>query len=177
MIIATNDTYVLDKTNNQVVLVKANESLDAYLKNVEVTNGAVSFKEAADGFAFLSEVGAYTGIQAKADQSEAQLYDGEGNAVSGVGLRKYFNDFGVYTSGSLYSDSEGQTAVTTTDIADYVNKTQSYVTDDLSFSLHVGADSASTNKIHTNIQSMSAASLGINVLKSTEAGIVDATGN
>ena len=176
-LVATNDTYILDKTNNQVIRINAGESVDAYLKNVEVNVDGVNldFKEAADGYAFL--VADTADKDVKVDQSEAQLYDGEGNEVSGVKLRDYFNDFGVYTANSLYADPEGQDAIDSDEIKAYVNKTHNFVTDDLSFSLHVGADSASTNKIITNIKSMSAASLGINVLKSTEAGIVDATGN
>ena len=62
-------------------------------------------------------------------------------------------------------------------ISTYITKNTAEVTADLSFSLHVGADFARTNKIETKIQAMSAASLGVNKLKSTAIGIVDETGN
>lgn len=74
------------------------------------------------------------------------------------------------------SNKESTDTVASASISSYVNKSESQVASDLSFKLHVGVDSASTNKITTNIQSMSSTSLGINVLKSTEAGIIDTSG-
>ena len=173
-----NTIFVLDKSDNKVLALKTGDDISNYIKNVQ-TNAAgtsVSHMEAADGYQFLSvaDTTAST-VKVAVDKSEAQLYDGQGNAVSGVGLRDYYNQFGVYKSGSLYADSEGSKAITTS-ITKYVNKTVTKVADDLSFSLHVGSDSASTNKINAKIQAMSSASLGIDVLKSSQAGIVDASG-
>ena len=111
-----------------------------------------------------------------------KLYDADGKEVSGVALNKYFDDKGEY-KGGLFSDSQATTAVTNdktqadTWIGSFITKNTAEVTQDLSFSLHVGADSARTNKIATNIQSMSAAALGINKLKSTAVGMVDTSGD
>ena len=131
--------------------------------------------EAADGYQFLQKDTNNT-VQTEKAKAEAQLYDGQGNAVSSVGLRDYYNEFGVY-NGALYADPEGNTAVTSASIGKYVNKTETKVADDLKFSLHVGADSSSSNKITAKIQTMTSASLGIDALKSSLAGIVDTTGD
>ena len=180
--------FVLDKANNQVICLNEGDDMSAYLKNVQVDTAGtkVTFMEVADGYQFLQMMGddsTLTGtgdakydVSVAVDKSEAQLYDGQGNAVSAVGLRDYYNQFGVYRDKALYADREGSRAVDTKSIVSYVNKTVTRVADDLSFSLHVGADSDSTNKITAKIQTMTAASLGVDVLKSSQAGIVDATG-
>ena len=119
------------------------------------------------------------------DESAKKLYDADGKEVSGVALNKYFDEKGDY-KGGLFSDSQATKAVladgdanATADnkISGFITKNTAEVTQDLSFSLHVGADSARTNKIATNIQSMSSAALGINKLKSTAVGMVDASGD
>ena len=118
------------------------------------------------------------------DESMKALYDADGNEVSGIALNKYFDENGQYTGG-LFTTAQATTAVvndadtTNADekISTYITKNTAEVTQDLSFSLHVGADSARTNKIETNIQSMSSAALGINKLSSKLVGIVDETGD
>ena len=121
----------------------------------------------------------------KLAEEAKKLYDADGKEVSGVALNKYFDENGQY-KGGLYSDSQATKAVLSdsdagTDddkkISSYITKNYADVKADLSFSLHVGADSARTNKITTNIQSMSSAALGINKLSSKLIGIVDETGN
>ena len=113
----------------------------------------------------------------KLDESAKKLYDADGKEVSGIALNKYFDENGAYTGG-LYADSQATQAVEDeAAVKDYVSKSYGEVAGDLSFSLHVGADSARTNKITTNIQAMSAAALGIDKLKSTSVGIVDETGD
>ena len=121
----------------------------------------------------------------KLDESMKKLYDADGKEVSGMALNKYFDDNGKYTGG-LFSDSQATTAVVSDDaqgatddtkISSFITKNYGEVAADLSFNLHVGADSARTNKISTNIQAMSAAALGIDKLKSTSVGIVDETGD
>ena len=119
----------------------------------------------------------------KLDESRKVLYDADGNEVSGIALNKYFDENGKY-SGGLFTDSQATVAVegetgtnADTKISSFITKNTAEVTQDLTFSLHVGADSARTNKIETNIQSMSAAALGIDKLKSTSVGIVDETGD
>ncbi len=190
--------YVLDKENNQIIKLQAGDDVSKYVKNVSVsvnrnatsTGGAtgatnttsattsVTFMEVADGYQFLKEMttAQASAVNVEKTKGEAQLYDGQGNAVSGVGLKNHFNEFGVYKEGSLYTDAEGKTAVKSASISTYINTSSTRVADDLSFSLHVGADSAKENKITARIQTMTAASLGIDVLKSTQSGIVDSTG-
>ena len=120
----------------------------------------------------------------KLAESAKKLYDADGKEVSGVALNKYFDENGQYTGG-LYSDAQATKAVLsdaqgTTDetkIGSYITKNYADVTADLSFSLHVGADSDRTNKIQTNIQSMSSAALGVNKLSSKLVGIVDGSGD
>ena len=120
----------------------------------------------------------------KVDESMKKLYDADGKEVSGIALNKYFNEAGQY-EGGLFTDSQATKAVKddatakTGDakISEYITKNYGEVAADLSFNLHVGADSARTNKISTNIQAMSAAALGIDKLKSTSVGIVDETGD
>ncbi len=119
------------------------------------------------------------------DESAKKLYDADGKEVSGVALNRYFDEKGDY-KGGLFSDSQATNAVVNDadaggveekKISTYIVKSHAEVAADLSFSLHVGADSARTNKIATNIQSMSAAALGINKLKSTAVGMVDTSGD
>ena len=187
------EVYVLDKENNQIIKLQGGDDVSKYVKNVSVAMNrnatdatasssvttSVTFMEVADGYQFLTKLDddEAADIDVEKTKGQAQLYDGQGNAVSGVGLRDYFNEFGVYKSGSLYTDAEGKNAITSAaNISTYINTTSTRVADDLSFSLHVGADSAKENKITARIQTMTAASLGIDVLKSTQSGIVDSTG-
>ena len=116
------------------------------------------------------------------DVSMKQLYDASGEKVSGIALNKYFDENGQYTGG-LFDSAQATTEVKNNDgtvapqISEFITKNTAEVTQDLSFSLHVGADSTRTNKIETNIQSMSSAALGINKLSSKLVGIVDETGD
>ncbi len=125
----------------------------------------------------------------KLAEEAKKLYDADGKEVSGVALNKYFDENGQYTGG-LYSDSQATKAVLSDNdpnvdatkkgedkIGSYITKNYADVTADLSFSLHVGADSDRTNKIQTNIQSMSSAALGVNKLSSKLVGIVDGSGD
>ena len=170
--------------------------MSAYLKNIETSGTTVDFAEMKDEYRLLawaggdknndmtqltSTTGALTNADFTGNESAKKLYDADGNEVSGIALNKYFDENGSYTGG-LYADSQATTAVNNTandanNINNFTTKNTAEVTADLSFSLHVGADSARTNKIETKIQSMSAASLGIDKLKSTSVGIVDKTGN
>ena len=189
------DTFILNTKTNEITRVAQGEDLSDYLKNVETDGTDVKFAEMKDEYRLLAQVGGNQTDAAKAEQgtqladtdftgneSMKKLYDADGNEVSGIALNKYFDENGSYTGG-LYADSQATKTVTadgtgnTEKITDYTTKNTAEVTADLSFSLHVGADSARTNKIETNIQSMSAAALGIDKLKSTSVGIVDKSGN
>ncbi len=200
-----SDTFILDTETNEITRVAQGTDLSEYLKNTETTPGAggaagtVDFAEMKDRYRVLEVVedngsaiqttdygasGANAIVQAdlKGNESMQKLYDADGKEVSGVALNKYFDEKGDY-KGGLFSDSQATKSVTadgannTENIKDFITKNTAEVTQDLSFSLHVGADSARTNKIATNIQSMSAAALGINKLKSTAVGMVDTSGD
>ena len=200
-----SDTFILDTETNEITRVAQGTDLSEYLKNTETTPGAggaagtVDFAEMKDRYRVLEVVedngtaiqttdygasGVHAIVQAdlKGNESMQKLYDADGKEVSGVALNKYFDEKGDY-KGGLFSDSQATKSVTadgannTENIKDFITKNTAEVTQDLSFSLHVGADSARTNKIATNIQSMSAASLGINKLKSTAVGMVDTSGD
>jgi len=171
--------YIYDKTNSQILSFQGGDDISKYIKSSSlVPSGAeqYSFLELEDGYSFLKEKNAAS-TKVKTDKSEAQLYDSEGNAVSGVKLKDYYNKYGVYKDETLYKDKEADQKVGKADIDQFVNKTTTEIAGNLSFSLHVGADSSSTNKIAATIQSMTAAGLGVDVLKSSQAGIVDDSGN
>ena len=185
VISATNDAYILDTETNSVIRVQKGQDLSEYM-SISDDKSSASMKEQ---YRMLDEVvtddastTALNGtsgnlgqttfghklqgtavktadIQTKNEfklaEEAKKLYDADGKEVSGVALNKYFDENGQYTGG-LYSDSQAA---------------------DLSFSLHVGADSDRTNKIQTNIQSMSSAALGVNKLSSKLVGIVDESGD
>ena len=203
IITSQKDSYILDTETNEITRVAAGTDLSDYLKNVETdaNAGTVTFAEMQDKYRILAVAadegsvtdgdyavtaaggGAYDiSADSKGNESMQKLYDADGKEVSGVALNKYFDEKGEY-KGGLFSDSQATTAVVndkadpTTWIGSFITKNTAEVTQDLSFSLHVGADSARTNKIATNIQSMSAAALGINKLKSTAVGMVDTSGD
>lgn len=59
----------------------------------------------------------------------------------------------------------------------YITNLTEKVTAALTFSVHAGADSDLNNRISATIDTMSAAGLGVNKLKSSSIGIVDETGD
>ena len=201
LLTAENDAYIFDTETDSIIKVRAGENLADYM-DVSDDGKKVTVKEQ---YRLLDEVvmnqtttpiGATLGSQLPAedtvmsqefliDESAKKLYDADGKEVSGVALNRYFDEKGDY-KGGLFSDSQATNAVVNDadaggveekKISTYIVKSHAEVAADLSFSLHVGADSARTNKIATNIQSMSAAALGINKLKSTAVGMVDTSGD
>ena len=163
--------------------------LDQVKLSANATGITADKDDTADTNTLGADIGATNNVdvtkELKLDESMKKLYDADGKEVSGIALNKYFDENGKYTGG-LFSDSQATTAVVSDNtqgaaadakISSYITKSYGEVAGDLSFSLHVGADSARTNKIETNIQSMSAAALGIDKLKSTSVGIVDETGD
>lgn len=119
--------------------------------------------------------------------AERELYDSNGNRVSSMALYKYFNDNGDYTGG-LFSDKAATMEVEqgagtpddkkdSTKIEFYVKTVSEPLIAALTFTVHAGSDSDLENKISGTIDTMSAAGLGINKLKSKSIGIVDATGD
>ncbi len=193
------DAYFLDTETNEIIKIKDGEDLTSYLKNIELSadGTAVEFAEMADRYRLLEYAGgaasdgvddplggatALTNTEFLGNESMQKLYDADGKEVSGMALNKYFDDNGIY-KGGLFSDAQATSEVKDngakdgTNIMNYITRNTAEVTADLSFSLHVGADSTRTNKITTNIMSMSAAALGINKIKSTAVGVVDESGD
>ena len=197
------DAYILDTDTNSIIKVTKGESLADYVDVELKADGTVDSIAMKDRYRLVKEatvantgaqlggkdantvVGTVVGTTSddyQLNESMKKLYDADGQEVSGIALNKYFDENGKYTGG-LYADSQATKTVTTDGanntekIGDYITKNYADYTADLSFTLHVGADSARTNKITATIQSMSAAALGINKLKSTEVGIVDESGD
>ncbi len=193
------DAYFLDTETNEIIKIKDGEDLTSYLKNIELSadGTTVEFAEMADRYRLLEYAGgatsdgvddplggatALTNAEFLGNESMQKLYDADGKEVSGMALNKYFDDNGIY-KGGLFSDAQATSEVKDngakdgTDIMTYITRNTAEVTADLSFSLHVGADSTRTNKITTNIMSMSASALGINKIKSTAVGVVDESGD
>ncbi|MFG6369406.1 MAG: hypothetical protein K1W16_13525 [Lachnospiraceae bacterium] len=172
------DEVVTDNTANPTALTNTAGSL-----------GSTTLGHQIQGTASITTGDIQTAKEFKLAETAKKLYDADGKEVSGVALNKYFDENGQYTGG-LYSDSQATKAVLSDNdpnvdtakngedkISTYITKNYADVTADLSFSLHVGADSDRTNKIQTNIQSMSSAALGVNKLSSKLVGIVDESGD
>ena len=185
----TNDAYVFDTTNKSIIHIKKNEDLSAYID--KDTAGNYTMKS---GYRMLAQVGGTTinnvhgttiadklgNDDFKGAVETYKLYDKDGKVVSGVALDKYFNDNGEYLGGLFKTDNAtaaGEIPAGSTSISAYVSINTEEVSEALSFTLQVGADSDRTNKITATIESMSSAGLGISKLRSTAVGIVDETGD
>ena len=98
-----------------------------------------------------------------------KLYDKKGNAVTAEQIKAKQAADGTDATNDGYFTSEGGKGVAVA-AADAAAFTEGYdVNGAISFSLHVGADSAADNKIEVKIESMSAAGIGVKGLNvSTE---------
>ena len=104
-----------------------------------------------------------------------KLYDEDGKEVSAENVAAGKKADGKTDAGKYYTSSAADTGVqnkTALEVAKGTNANQSVsftesiaVNGSISFSLHVGADSAEDNKIVVNIDSMSAAGIGVKGLK------------
>ena len=136
------------------------------------------------------------------DVSMKKLYDANGQEISGVALNKYFDENGNY-KGGLYTTAQARAidevfvraddtrATALKDIRstslnkdfkvavidDYITQASSHVAAGLDVDLHAGADSDRANKITVNLDTLTAAGLGIDKLASYNIGIVDTTGD
>lgn len=130
------------------------------------------------------------------DISSKQLYDADGQAVSGVALNKFFDENGNY-KGGLYTTSQARaidevfnntvtmsryvngtmTEFTAATINAYITQSSTQVAASLGVELHAGSDSDRNNKISIDLSTLTAAGLGIDKLASYNIGIVDSTGN
>ena len=131
-------------------------------------------------------------------ETSQQLYDANGEPVSAMALDNYFDKNGNYMGGLFttdqardidqifssssqigYNNLHSVVANTTADaatISKFIQQQEQKINNDLSFTLHVGADSALENKITAEISSLTSAGLGVSKLSSDNIGIVDETG-
>ncbi len=191
------EAYIYDTETKNIIHLKANENLGAYVDHVDgADDKTFTMKEryrllynVNDKAGIAGTLGEPTTVENLSNKdfigavSENQLYDTDGKAVSGMALYKYFNENGDYTGG-LYTDKDATKKIidngeTTSSVyyGKYISNLTEKVTAALTFSVHAGADSDLNNRISAKIDTMSAAGLGVNRLKSTSIGIVDETGD
>lgn len=197
------DAYIYDTKTKNVIHVKAGEDLSAYVEEIAGEKGKYTMKEqyrllynaneeaTAVANTSLGYPGAADVLEPKdliGAVSENKLYNKDGEEVSGMGLYKYFNENGDY-KGGLYADKDATMKITeqkmladgTTPASLYcggfISNLSEKVVAPLTFNVHAGSDSDLTNRISATIDTMSAAGLGVNKLKSTSIGIVDETGD
>ncbi len=198
-----SDAYIYDTKTKNVIHVKAGEDLSAYVVEIAGKKGKYTMHEnyrlLYNANTAATKVGATTlGYPGVPDElqpkdligavSENKLYDKDGQEVSGMGLYKYFNENGDY-KGGLYADKDATKKITEQKmLADgttpaplyfggFISNLSEKVVAPLTFNVHAGSDSDLTNRISATIDTMSAAGLGVNKLKSTSIGIVDETGD
>ncbi len=191
------EAYIYDTETKNIIHLKANENLSAYVKHVDGADDKTFTMD--ERYRLLYNVNDKAGITGTLGEpatvenlsnkdfigavSENQLYDTDGKAVAGMALYKFFNENGDYTDG-LYTDKDATKKIidngeTTSSVyyGKYISNLTEKVTAALTFSVHAGADSDLNNRISAKIDTMSAAGLGVNRLKSTSIGIVDETGD
>ena len=162
-----NETYLLkgDTTNSKTVnFYKSgyviNDGTDLYEEGSDTALDKDSLKEAlANGkkvYTATKTAGQTDANLAKKGTDYAyatKLYDGNGKALSADDVAATTND--------VFADEAHTVKVTTK--ADYLR--DATVNGDLTFNLHVGADSEMDNKISVKIEQMSAAGIGVDGLK------------
>ena len=140
---------------------------------------------------------AWTDNYLERDVSSKQLYDADGQIVSGVALNKFFDENGNY-KGGLYTSAQARAIdevfssaddprakllkdingnVTAATINAYITQSSTQVSAALDVELHAGSDSDRNNKVQVELSTLTAAGLGIDKLASYNIGIVDSTGN
>lgn len=194
---ADKDAYIYDTETKNIIHIKATEDLGPYVKHIDgaddstytmdkryrllynVNPGVTGFE---DTLGMPKTVDLLTKKDFLGATSENQLYNKDGEAITGMGLYKYFNENGDYTGG-LYADKDATKKIIENDTTSslyygkYITNLTEKVTAALTFSVHAGADSDLNNRISATIDTMSAAGLGVNKLKSSSIGIVDETGD
>ena len=207
---ASRDLYIYDTKQQTITHIARGTDMTDYLKDdntmedhlrlVDIlsdgSNSGETSKRVKDTITNNADFD-WTDKYIEIDTTEKQLYDADGNKVSGMALHKYFDEHGAYKGGLymtaqaraidevfanadspeylLLKDKDGNQAGGV--ITDYINQSFTEVAEKLEFDLHVGADSDRTNKITTGIDSISSAGLGIDKLASYNIGIVDTTGD
>ena len=196
------DAYIYDVKTKNVIHVKAGEDLSAYVEEIAGEKGKYTMKEQyrllynanEKATAVTDTTLGHPGTSADKLEpkdligavSENKLYNKDGVEVSGMGLYKYFNENGDY-KGGLFADKDATLKITEQKevngktaslyFGGYISNLSEKVVAPLTFNVHAGSDSDLTNRISATIDTMSAAGLGVNKLKSTSIGIVDETGD
>lgn len=194
---ADKDAYIYDTETKNIIHIKATEDLGPYVKHIDGADDSTYTMDAqyrllynvnpkVTGFEDTLGMPKTVDLLTKNDflgaTSENQLYNKDGEAITGMGLYKYFNENGDYTGG-LYADKDATKKIIENDTTSslyygkYITNLTEKVTAALTFSVHAGADSDLNNRISATIDTMSAAGLGVNKLKSSSIGIVDETGD
>ncbi len=194
---ADKDAYIYDTETKNIIHIKATEDLGPYVKHIDGADDSTYTMDAqyrllynvnpeVTGFEDTLGMPKTVDLLTKNDflgaTSENQLYNKDGEAITGMGLYKYFNENGDYTGG-LYADKDATKKIIENDTTSslyygkYITNLTEKVTAALTFSVHAGADSDLNNRISATIDTMSAAGLGVNKLKNSSIGIVDETGD
>ncbi len=194
---ADKDAYIYDTETKNIIHIKATEDLGPYVKHIDGADDSTytmdkryrllyNVNPEVTGFGDTLGMPKTVDLLTKNDflgaTSENQLYNKDGEAITGMGLYKYFNENGDYTGG-LYADKDATKKIIENDTTSslyygkYITNLTEKVTAALTFSVHAGADSDLNNRISATIDTMSAAGLGVNKLKSSSIGIVDETGD
>ncbi len=153
-------------------------SLDDY---VEIVNGEIKYKEGKVLYQTAADAANEYGVQVKTDaiaeadlkdyfeSSANPLTDKDGNAIKDISA--YF-DGKKYLGGIFRMDTAAaptRKEIGAEQIEDYIKvneKTKVVETvDPLEFNLHVGSESADSNKIGVKIESMSADGIGVSILE------------
>lgn len=108
------------------------------------------------------------------------LYDSDGNQLSEITLNNYFDDRGEYIGG-LFTDKQASLtdeipAGENTTIWEYVNQQNLKINEATEISILAGDDSKKESTIDMEISSLTATGLGITILNSYYAGILDNNG-
>ena len=177
-----NEIYLLKgdtKTASKANFMKSTYVMgkDLFAKGGKTKLSADQLKEElAKGNKVYTVAEANVGDQTDANIAEAgkdyvyatKLYDVNGKEVSAEQIANSKNADGKTAATNYYVSDKGDVAnaikITTAD-AKTKNIEPFDVNGELSFNLHVGADSAADNKIAVKIESMSAAGIGVNGLK------------
>ncbi len=183
---ASKDLYFYDTETNTIIHAAKGDAVTEFIDDQN---------RVKDRYRFVEEYTDFSTNFEKENQiasAKGELYDSDGNPVSGMALYKYFDEHGNYAGGlfktaqarvadKIYASKDEATKAGVTPVEDYVYDTYikttfTAVSNALEFDLHVGSDSDRSNKITTEIDSISAASVGIDRLHSNSIGIVDKSG-
>ena len=210
---ANRDLFVYNTANSTVTRITQGTEMTEYLNSDntmkdkyrlvdilygdsnEVDSKAVTSTRVQDSYT-KGKAFKWTDDSLERDVSSKQLYDADGQAVSGVALNKYFDENGNY-KGGLYTTSQARaidevfnntvtmskfvngtmTQFTAATINAYITQSSTQVAAALDVELHAGSDSDRNNKVQVELSTLTAAGLGIDKLASYNIGIVDSTGN